>query len=98
MPLLPLRDPGLGKESLSVAPMETKGGLAFYQSAVTARVMLDADPAKRHSVSLCRYLASTAVNVAEWTMASHFLCVSSEGWSTWREYEMRCTSVPPIIK
>lgn len=48
--LLPLRDPGSGREWFPVAPVEAKDGYVFYQSNVTARVMLDADPAKRHTV------------------------------------------------
>lgn len=48
--LAPFRDPGRDKEWFPVAPVERKDGYVFYRAEVTGRVMLDGDPAKRHSV------------------------------------------------
>ena len=39
--LLPLRDPGPGKEWFAVAPVQKTGGYVFYRVEVTARIMLD---------------------------------------------------------
>ena len=49
--LLPLRDPGPGKEWFPVAPVEKKGGYVFYRTELTGRVMLDKDPKKRVAVT-----------------------------------------------
>ncbi len=49
--LLPMRDPGPGKEWFPVAPVEASGGYVFYRIEATARVMLDGQEAKRSTVS-----------------------------------------------
>ncbi len=49
--VLPVRDPGAGKEWFAVTPVETKGGYVFYRIEASAKVMLDGDPNRRQSVT-----------------------------------------------
>jgi len=49
--VLPVRDPGAGKEWFAVAPVETKAGYVFYRIEASAKVMLDGDANKRHALT-----------------------------------------------
>ena len=49
--LLPMRDPGAGNEWFPVTPVEASGGYVFYRVEAVARVIFDADAAKRSTVT-----------------------------------------------
>lgn len=50
--LLPMRDPGAGAEWFPVTPVEARGGYVFYRVEAAAKIMLDGDAARRHTLAL----------------------------------------------